>query len=333
MRLSKRQHEPRFRGLARRLSWFRFSSSRPRRATSGPNGSFDAKRAARCACTGLAAACFGCGQTGQGPANVSLFLGGVDVSEPVAAVGGVTLEIERADLAFGPLYLCAGTSAGQLCDTARLEWLESSVVDTTDPSFVDAGDLVGVTGAVRSWMYDLGISSQLTRDDPFVLDAARQLGNSSFVVEGRALVGDVSIPFRASVPVQQSDDTERGVPVVRKSVAEPFFVEVGEREAALFVRFDSRAWLAELDFRPFAASESCESAGAPLVCAGRVERTCGEEGVELSERDCGELGAVCLPRRGCEEALTLGPDTDAFRQLRNALVVGSRPTFEWQAEP
>ena len=83
-------------------------------------------------------------------------------------MGDVSVTIDRADLAFGPLYLCAGATAGDLCDTARFEWLDSAVVDTTLSDPVKVGELSGVTGTVRSWMYDLGLSSQLTREAPFI---------------------------------------------------------------------------------------------------------------------------------------------------------------------
>ncbi|MGB0680553.1 MAG: hypothetical protein ACPGUV_12905, partial [Polyangiales bacterium] len=57
-----------------------------------------------------------CIDTGQNRARVPLFVAGSDSSEAVLAKGGVPITIDRADLAFGPLYLCAGVSAGDLCD-------------------------------------------------------------------------------------------------------------------------------------------------------------------------------------------------------------------------
>jgi hypothetical protein len=245
----------------------------------------------------LAVLHFGCAETGQNRARVALFVAGTDVSAPVAAVGDVFVTIDRADLAFGPLYLCAGASAGDLCDTARLEWLETVVVDTMAPEPATAGALVGITGPVQSWMYDLGISSQLTRSTPFTLAAATELGGSSFVLEGRAAVGGIELPFSASVPIQQTDDTELGVPVVRKSTSESFFREVGTGESGLVVRFDPGAWVRNIDFRPYA------------------------------------LGQDCLPSQDCAERLEIESDTEAFRSLRNAIVSGGRPSFEWDYVP
>lgn len=238
----------------------------------------------------------GCAETGQDQARIPLFVAGSDLSEPIVALGGVRVAIDRADLAFGPLYLCAGATAGDLCDTARLEWLDTVVLDATDPTPVQAGELEGVTGPVRSWMYDLGISSQLTRDDPFVLAAAAQLGGASFVLTGKVELERIERAFFASVPIQQTDETELGVPVVRKSASEPFQHDVTGEESGLLVRFDARAWVRAVDFRPYLTEEACAD------------------------------GA-------CADELTLEPDSQAFRSLRNALLSGGRPSFSWNIRP
>jgi hypothetical protein len=230
-----------------------------------------------------------CGDNGQERVTIPLYVAGSDVLQPIAARGGVPVTLERADLAFGPLYLCAGATAGDLCDTARVEWLGTVVVNALEPNPTGAGDLTGVTGTVRSWMYDLGISSQLTRSEPFVLDAARELGDTSLLIAGRADVGGVEMSFDASVRVAQTDDTELGVPVVRKSTTESFRHEVTRDEAGLTLRFDPAAWVQGVDFASF----------------------CGPDGE-------------------CFDHVTLGPDTEAFRSLRNALVSGGRPSFEWR---
>ena len=274
----------------------------------------------------------GCAETGQGYAIVPLFVAGTDVSEPILAAADVPVSIDRADLAFGPLYLCAGVTAGDLCDTARLEWLETVVVDTTVPEAVPAGALSGITGSVRSWMYDFGISSQLTREEPFILDAAQVLGDTSLVLEGRARIDGIEVPFVASVPIQQTDDTELGVPVVRKSTSEEFFHDVSDDESALLVRFDPAVWVRGIEFRQYVSSDVCTEGSPNTVCDGEIERTC-DNGVELSNRDCGELGQVCVPNGGCADQLRIESDSEAYRSLRNALVSGARPMFDWDYVP
>jgi hypothetical protein len=280
----------------------------------------------------LVAFASGCAETGQDRTTVPLFVAGTDISEPVVSIGDVPVTIDRADLAFGPIYLCAGATAGDLCDTARLEWLETVVIDTTTSEPANAGALSGVTGPVRSWMYDLGISSQLTRTTPFVLDAAEALGGASFVLEGQAVIDGIEVPFIASVPIQQTDETELGVPVIRKSTSESFFRDVTTDESGLVVRFNPSAWVRRMDFRPYVVREDCAEAGLPMVCDGEVERSC-EDGLIVSSRDCGQLGQVCVPGEGCADRLTIEDDSEAYRSLRNELVSGERPSFEWDSVP
>jgi hypothetical protein len=280
----------------------------------------------------LVALAVGCAETGQDRLEVPLYVAGADVSQPLVAAGNVPVMLDRADLAFGPLYLCAGNTAGDACDTALLEWLDTIVVDTTSPEPARAGALSGVSGSVRSWMYDLGISSQLTRAEPFVLEAATQLGGASFVVDGRADAGGVDLPFSASISVQRNGNLAPGIPVVQKRATDRFFRVVGANETGLVVRFDPTAWISGIDFRPFLKDERCSPGGPLLVCLGSVETTCSGDGTEMSSRDCSDLGQRCISGRGCAEALTLAPDTEAFRALQNALV-NEPPAFEWDFVP
>lgn len=281
-----------------------------------------------CLLLGLA----GCIDTGQDRTEVPLFVAGTDVSAPITAAADVSVSIDRAQLAFGPLYLCAGATAGDLCETARVEWLGTVVVDLTVAEPAAAGALSGVTGPVRSWMYDLGISSQLVRPDPFVLGAAEALGDTSFVLEGRATVDGIEIPFTAAVPIQQTDDTELGVPVVRKSSSERFSREIGDDESGLLVRFDVAPWVEGLNFRAYVTNETCAEDSPAVVCDGVIERSC-TGGAEASSRDCSERGEVCLAGQGCTDQLTIEKDSEAYRSLRNALVSGVRPTFTWDYVP
>lgn len=242
----------------------------------------------------FACALAGCGDVGQSQAEVPLYVSGTELARPVAAVGDVTLAIDRAELAFGPLYLCAGAQAGELCDTARLEWLGSVRIDLKQPEPRRAGTLSGTTGSVRSWMYDLGISSQLTDNDPVLLDAAQELGGASLVVEGRASQGGLDVPFVVGVIVQQGADVERGVPVVRKATGDVFNHGVTGAEAGLWVRFDASAWLSKLDLRSELAQSACATEG-----------------------DCSE------PLRFAADGLT-------YRGLHNAVVSGRRPELDWE---
>lgn len=253
-------------------------------------------RVARAGCGFLACALLpACSEAGQQHASVPLFVAGAEVARPITATGDVQVTIERAQLAFGPLYLCAGFEAGDLCDTARLEWLDSAVVDLLDAAPRQVGMLEGTTGSVRSWMYDLGISSQLTRDEPFVLSAATELGGASLLISGHASSGDISLTFTTAVVIEQGAEVERGVPVIRKRTSDPFGHDVTHREAGLWLHFDAVPWIESLNF-----------------------------GSELES---------CMAAQDCEEGRQLEPTSPIYVGLHNAVVLGKRPSFSWEPVP
>jgi hypothetical protein len=274
-----------------------------------------------------------CVDTGQERVAVPLYLAGSDLSGPLTAAGGSELSVERAELAFGPLYLCAGNTAGELCETARLEFLDSHVIDLTRATPAYAGELRGVSGPVHSFMYDLGISSQLTRDDPYTLAAARELDGASFRIEGSALLDAVRVPFSAALAIEQSEGTEPGVPVIRKSSSERFSHDVASDEAGVLIRFDAAAWLRSVDLRGYLEDSTCSAGGPERVCAQQFEQSCASDGSLVSRRDCSALGQVCLAATGCAAALSFEPDSEPYRALRNALLAGARPIFEWGFVP
>jgi hypothetical protein len=250
-------------------------------------------------CTLASCALLSCGEAGQSRVSVPLYASGVELSEPIEARGGVTLTLTRAELAFGALYLCAGVSAGDLCESARLEWLDSAVIDTLDPTPQTLGTLTGVSGSVRSWMYDLGLSSQLTAEEPFVLEASKELGGYSFILEGVAELDGARASFSARVKIQQSDDTELGVPVIRKSSAERFEHEVDAEESGLLLKFDPRPWLSGLDLNSYLSGVACEE----------------------------------VPCEPSELTFEITSPSEAHRALRIALLTRGRPTFTWGYTP
>lgn len=194
-------------------------------------------------CPGL-----GCADTQQSRVAVALHVSGSDVSSGFVTSRGVSVALERADLAFGPLYLCASTEAGEACETARGEWLDSAVVDALDATPQEAGELLAVNGPYRSFMYDLGIASLLTKAEPVVLGAAEELGDVSVVLEGRVTLDDVETPFSIAMPIARTSDNELGVPVVRVRASEDARHDIHEGDTALNVRFDPRPWLMGVDF-------------------------------------------------------------------------------------
>lgn len=247
-------------------------------------------RLALLSCLALAT---GCVDTGQERVAIPLQLAGSASAGPFAAAAGFSVELEQAELAFGPLYLCAGALAGDNCETARLEWLESAVIDARSDTLVDAGWLTGASGPVRSGMYDLGIASLSTLPEPLLLPAAESLGGRSVRLAGVAVRDTERVPFELALAIQQGDDAEIGVSVVRVSGVPGLEHDVRGDEAALIVRFDPAPWLSDMDF-------------SSALAAGPVP-----DG----------------------EVVRFDAESQPARALRAALLSGPRPTFEWPSAP
>ena len=239
-------------------------------------------------CLGLA-----CIDTGQERVVIPLQVAGTALDEPIEGRDGFLIELTQAELAFGPFYVCAGALAGDNCQTARLEWLGSVVVDALDPSLLDAGWLSGVSGPVRSAMYDLGITSLLSMPAPVELAAAEALEGNSVRLSGRASRDAESLVFDFGLPIRQGADSEIGVSVVRISAAPDLVHEVTGAERSLLVRFDPRPWVRDIDF---------------AAATGRT------------------------PADG-DPSISVGPDSQAQRAVRAALLAGQRPSFEWIGDP
>jgi hypothetical protein len=196
-----------------------------------------------------------------------LFVAGVDATEPFVTSRGARVALERADLAFGPLYLCAGSQAGTSCDRARVEWLGSAVVRAKSDRSELVGELTGVSGPIGSYMYDHGFTSLLTAREPLATSAAVALGNTSLVLTGSAEIDGLVIPFAADVPIRLGPDSEPGVSVVQKGSSEDFRHEITTAEVGLRVRFDPRVWLDDVDF----ASLHRACTGEPCAIEGDTQ--------------------------------------------------------------
>ena len=233
---------------------------------------------------------FGCGGTGQAEVSFEVRAAGTASDVPIGAEGGWQLTLDEAKLAFGPLVLCPGFQAGALCDVARAEWLDSAVVDVLDPDAEMLGMATGVTGATRSWMYDLGVVSTLTQEQPLISSAAQSLTGHSLVVRGVAKRDGTAVPFEARLLVQQEEDTEIGVPVVRKSSSDLFDHQIDENTTAIVVTFNAASWLADINFDQLLSDDCALGASSPCI----------------------------IPR-----------DSQAARAIRNALIAGQRPLFHF----
>ncbi|MFK8000727.1 MAG: hypothetical protein AB8H86_14100 [Polyangiales bacterium] len=274
----------------------------------------------------LASLSLGCIDTGAEPVSIPLSVAGT-ASEGIIARRGVPVTLERADLAFGPLTLCAGFQAGDNCDSALAEWRDSVVIDALDPAAMPVGALDGVGGSARSYMYDLGFVSLLTTSDPLSLPAAEALGGASYVLEGSAEVDGVTIPFSARAVLSQSATVERGIPIIRSGPGEAFARELDETSEPLTLRFDPAAWVSDIDFGALVQSRSCTT-DVDVVCDGQLEHECALDGSVASTRECTANGEVCQPGVGCVERIELAPGSQALSAIRTALLSQTRPAFE-----
>lgn len=247
------------------------------------------KRGVICSC--MLSSCL---DTGLDDVRIPLRLAGTTLDAPFPVRGGWQVELERAELAFGPLTLCAGARPGGFCDTARAEWLDSAVVDvlSTEPSHV--GELRGSGGTVRSSMYDLGIVSLLTEGQPLVLPAAEALGGNSVRLAGRAARDGAAIRFTAQVRIGETDGMASGFPAIRLASTPDQVRELGEPGLALSVRFDARPWLENVDFDGLLASDECQPE--------------------------------------CPDPLGFAEGSQPHRAVRTDIEGGSRPAFEWSSE-
>jgi hypothetical protein len=157
-------------------------------------------------------------------------------------VGGVTVRLSRAELAFGPLYLCSASSgSATLCRSALGELLDVTRVDLLAGAPTPLGRVRGFTGSVRSASYDLGLhwfdTSYAVEASPGAPD-----GHSLVVVGTLAKPGEPEVPFRLALDVVPQYQGQRAVPTAEA------VTEVTTTPTRLVVTFDPEAWLRQIDF-------------------------------------------------------------------------------------
>ena len=178
------------------------------------------------------------------------------------------------------------------------------------------------------------IVSQVHRasNDPFVLEAAQRL-NASIVIEGEAMLNEQTVPFTAAIPIQQNDDTELGVPVIRKSSSELFSYVINAEQKGLLIQFDVEDLIDSLDLSIFFNQSGCDNREVSISCEGDFAIQCMDESSSEVNENCADTGQECIPNFGCANSLVIEASTQAYRALRNALFVNVRPTFTWDFTP
>lgn len=187
-----------------------------------------------------------------------------DCAAPCACEDGDwQVTIERADVAFGPIYLCASERASaDLCGESVAEMLDVGIIDATDPAPVLLGEGLAFTGRAQSAMWDYGrswlLTQTLVKPDPIAP------GGHSLVLRGTATKGATSFRFAADVDINASEAGLYGVQSA--PVAHDF---VGPFEA-LRVQIDAAAWVSRIEFDAVAC-------GRPSVSV--VDVTFGPESI------------------------------------------------------
>lgn len=280
---------------------------------------------------------FGCIDTGLDATEVALSVQGTR-RDVIVLDNGDELRLDAASLAFGPLYLCPGFQAGELCETAQASFVDSVLVDVHSDAVQEAGAMKAFTGSVASYMYDLGFSSLLTDRQSVANEAAQALGGHSFVARGEMRRADKVLPFAVEVVVRlegEASSTFQGAPMVRSCSSRSAGCVDGlaphelRRDAnALTLRFDADPWFQGIALDAFFVERDCAPDGPPMVCQGDVAQRCAPDGTVLTSTVCDD-GLVCVEGDGCTAAVTWPVDGAAARALQTNLQLRGRPAFLW----
>jgi hypothetical protein len=191
------------------------------------------------------AALWGCDNTGRSYVEVPFRARG-EMRAPFD-VNDWSVELDRADLALGPLYLCATESASpEFCDAATLEMLETVTIDALDPMPRELATLRGITGTVRSAMWDYGVSWLGTASRPRVNPGAPDGHSAVFSgvathVDGRRFEFECALDVPPIMP---------GALVIRGQRIEAHSISIGGE--MLTLAFEPSAWIRRLDFERLA---------------------------------------------------------------------------------
>jgi hypothetical protein len=161
------------------------------------------------------------------------------------AVGEWQVTLTRAEVAVGPVYLCATAAASpDLCHVAIGEFADAAIVDALAGEAGPLGEIAARPGDVRSAMLDYGVSWFTTDTGP---EALSELGHSARLV-GTAVRGDTTITFDATIDVVPPMRGSPALVGVYASADEP------GPDSELELELDPRGWLAGVDLDALAAA-------------------------------------------------------------------------------
>ncbi len=165
---------------------------------------------------GLLLTLLGCGVASQ--YEVTLPLVFVPSSQSASRDSGY--EFDEFKMVFGPLVFCAADRPGETCDEARLEWRDAKVLDLLATERTHIGLLEGYTGLIRSYMYDLGLTSVMTSSEPRAHAAIEELNGSSVVFRGTFYESEHALPFEFNSPLSRSPELPLGVSLVHSAIGQ-----------------------------------------------------------------------------------------------------------------
>ena len=185
----------------------------------------------------LAACTLACGSTGA--ETFAYPLVGTGAAPPTIMAGDWQVTLTRADVAVGPIYLCATAAASpELCNVAIGEFTDAATIDALDPTAQPLGDIDARPGDVRSAMLDYGISWFTTQTAPSPLGDLQH----SARLTGTAVLGDMSLEFDATIDVTPP---MRGSPAL---VGLHAVTDAPSDDSRLELVIDPAAWITGVDF-------------------------------------------------------------------------------------
>lgn len=185
----------------------------------------------------------GCGDTGQKTVSYPLIATGT-LGTFSAGAWEVTLDV--AEVALGPIYFCATEGASMdLCPAAVNELADVAVVNAVDPAAQALGQIVGVTGEIRSATYDFGITWFNRQTSPQA--SAKAPGGHSAHFQGSAIRGATTLRFVSDVDVLPPQQGTLAVQGARMTAS------VRDSRQTLHVTLDPGAWWSDVDFDELAA--------------------------------------------------------------------------------
>ncbi|HEX5656268.1 MAG TPA: hypothetical protein VFX59_03695 [Polyangiales bacterium] len=201
----------------------------------------------------------GCADTGQ--EHVDLPLTATGTAAHAVALGDATLTLTRADVAYGPTYLCASESGrAELCEVAVAEFLGTVPIRALEPAVQPLGVLNATTGNVRSGLFDYGISWLLTQNEARANPGA--IEGHSAILEGTVTRGAESVRFSATIDAKPSMSGDSAV----NGQSTRFTIGA---KSALNIAADPHLWVNNLDADALFALDT-DGDGAVVIPADSV---------------------------------------------------------------